>query len=121
MSESLSYDNLVVGNQQPPVVLPATVRVYEAFSRGQIVGRLTATDKWQLVKFSDKANFNMFGIATEAVDTTAGTEALTDVFVRGEFSLNGVIPDYTDLATDWVDTLQTQGIFLRKTISVAGQ
>lgn len=121
MSESTSYDNLIAGTQQPLVTEPATVRVYESFSRGALLGRLTATEKWQVCDEGDKANFSAFGIATEAIDTTAGTEAVTEVFVRGEFSQNAVILSYGDTVADWNDTLEAQGIFLRKTISVLGQ
>lgn len=121
MSESTSYDNLIAGTQKNLVTEPATVRVYEAFSRGQIVGRLTATGKWQTLKFSDKASFNRFGLATEAIDTTPGAETVTDVFVEGEFSSPNVIFDYSDLASDWSATLEAQGIYLRNTVSVAGQ
>jgi len=121
MSESTSYDNLIAGTQKDLVTEPATVRVYEAFSRGALLGRLTATDKWQVCDEDAKANFNKFGIATEAVDTTSGAEVVTDVFVEGEFSENGVIFAYSDTAADWSDTLDAQGIYLRKTISVGGQ
>lgn len=120
-SGSLSYDNLIAGTQKNLVTEPATVRVYEAFSRGTLLGRLTATDKWQQLAESAVAGFNQFGIATEAVDTTAGAEVLTEVFVEGEFSENAVIFDYGDTAATWRDKLETQGIYLRKTISVLGQ
>ncbi len=121
MSETLSYDNLIAGSQKPLVTRPATVRVYEAFSKGQIVGRLTSTGKWQLIKFSDVANFSDYGIASEAIDTTAGVEKLTDIYVEGEFSENAVIADYSDTLDTWRETLADHGIYLRKTVSVAGQ
>jgi hypothetical protein len=121
MSDSTSYDNLIAGLQKNLVTEPGTVRVYEAFSRGQLLGRLTATDKWQELKESDNANFNQFGIASEAIDTTAGVEATTSVFVEGEFDQNSVLFAYGDTADTWRDKLEAQGIYLRKAQSVAGQ
>ncbi len=121
MSETVTYDNLIAGSQKALVTRPATVRVYEAFSRGQIVGKLTSTGKWQLVKYSDIANFSDYGFAADAVDTTAGVEKVTDVYVEGEFSENAVIFDYSDTADTWRETLADHGIYLRKTVSVAGQ
>jgi hypothetical protein len=121
MSESTSYDNLIAGTQKNLVTEPGTVRVYESFSRGALLGRLTATGKWQVCDEDAAANFNQFGIASEAIDTTAGTEALTDIYVEGEFSENGVIFAYSDTADDWRVTLEAHNIYLRKTISVLGQ
>lgn len=120
MSETLNYDNLIAGTQKPLVTEPATVRMGESFSRGQLLGRLTATDKWQTLDEDSSASFNKLGIACEAVDSTAG-EVLTEVFVEGEFSENGVIFGYSDTADDWRDKLDAQGIYLRKTLSTAGQ
>jgi hypothetical protein len=120
MSETLNYDNLIAGTQKDLVTMPATIRMGESFSRGALVGRLTANDKWQVLDEDAKANFNKFGIASEAIDSTAG-EVATDVFVEGEFSENGVIFSYADTAADWRDTLDAQGIYLRKTVSASGQ
>jgi hypothetical protein len=120
-SGSTSFDNLIAGTQKALVTEVATIRVYESFSRGALLGRLTATDKWQVIDEDGSSTCNKFGIATEAVDTTAGVEANTDIFVEGEFSENGVIFAYSDTADDWRDKLDAVGIYLRKTISVAGQ
>jgi hypothetical protein len=120
MSESTSYDNLIAGTQKDLVTEAVTIRMGESFSRGQLLGRLTATDKWQVLDEDSSASFNKFGIATEAVDSTAG-EVLTDVFVEGQFSENGVTFAYSDTADDWRDKLDAVGIYLLKTISVAGQ
>jgi hypothetical protein len=120
MSESLSYDNLIAGLQKDIVTRPATIRLGEAFSRGAILGRLTATGKWQEAQFSNLSNFSDLGVASEAVDSTAG-EVTTDVFVEGEFSENGVQFFYSNTADDWREALAGHGIYLRKTISVSGQ
>lgn len=121
MSETVTYDNLIAGSQKGLVTRPATFRIYTAVSRGQIVGKLTATGKWELIKFSALASYSDYGIASEAVDTTAGVEKISDVYVEGEFSENAVIPDYTDTLDTWRETLADHGIYLRKTVSVAGQ
>jgi hypothetical protein len=65
----------------------------EAFSRGALLGRLTATGKWQVIDEDNVATCNDFGIAVEAVDSTAG-EVNTTVYVEGEFNENGVIFSY---------------------------
>jgi hypothetical protein len=120
-SGSMSYDNLIAGTQHPLVTDPATIKAGEAFSRGQLLGRVTATGLWQVLDEGDVASYNRFGIATEAIDTTAGVQAVTDVFVEGEFSQNGVIFSYSDSVADWSAILEAQGIYLRATISVLGQ
>lgn len=120
MSETLTYDNLIAGTQKATVTRPATIRLGEAFSRGAILGRLTATGKYQEAQFSNAANFSSYGIATEAVDSTTG-EVVTDVFVEGEFAENGVQYFYSNTADDWREKLAVQGIYLRKTVSVNGQ
>jgi hypothetical protein len=56
---------------------------YEAFSRGALIGRLTATGKWQVIDEDNVANFSDFGIAVEAVDTTDGDGAQHHVLRRG--------------------------------------
>jgi hypothetical protein len=120
MSESTSYDNLIAGTQKALVTEAATVRMGEAFSRGALVGRLTSTQKWQTLDFGQIANFDKLGIATEAIDSTAG-EVVTDIFVEGEFSENGVIFAYSDTPAEWRALLDVKGIYLRKTVSVLGQ
>lgn len=120
MSESTTYDNLIAGLQKDIVTRPATIRLGEAFSRGAILGRLTATGKWQEAQFSNLSNFSDVGIATEAVDSTTG-EVVTDVFVEGEYAESALQFFYTNTADDWRETLAGHGIYLRKTISVLGQ
>ncbi len=120
MSETFSYENLIAGCQKDFVQRPSTVRVYEAFSRGALLGRLTATGKWQTVDEDNVASFNDFGIAVEAVDTTDGTERNTTIFVEGEFNEHAVIFAYSDTADDWRELLTPHGIYLRKSLTTAG-
>jgi hypothetical protein len=119
-SGSLTYDNLIAGTQKQLVTRNGTVRVYESFARGALLGLLTATNKWQVIDEDGAATCSEFGIATEAVDTTAGATAVTDIFVEGEFSETAVIYAYGDTADDWREILAPKGIYLRKTISTAG-
>jgi hypothetical protein len=116
---SSAFDNLIAGTQKNLVTEPATIGLSQAFSRGQILGRVTATGKWKVLDEDSVASFNRFGIATQAIDTTLG-ETVTDVFVEGEFSDNGVIFAYSDIVADWSELLEAQGIYLRATISTAG-
>jgi len=120
MSESMTYENLIAGTQKDLVTRPATIRMGEAFSRGTLLGRLTATGKWQVIDEDGVATCNDFGIAAEAVDATAG-DVVSVVFVEGEFSESAVILSYSDTADDWRELLTPHGIYLRKTVSVLGQ
>jgi hypothetical protein len=120
MSETFEFDNLLAGCEKDNVQRPATVRVYEAFSRGAILGRLTATGKWQEAQFSNLSNFSDVGIAVEAIDTSAGVEAKTTVYVEGEFNENAVQFFYTNTADDWREALAGHGIYLRKAVTTAG-
>lgn len=120
MSESYEFENLIAGSQKPIVQRPGTVRVYESFSRGQIVGRLTATGKWQVIDITGIANCSDFGIAAEAVDTTDGTERNTTFYTEGEFNENAVLYSYSDTADDWREALLASGIYLRKALTTEG-
>lgn len=120
MSETFTYDNLIAGCQKDIVQSPATFRTFEAISRGEVVGKLTATHKWQKLAVASIASFEDVGIAVEAVDTTDGTERNTTVYVEGEFNENHVIFDYSNTADDWRATLADHGIYLRDSISTAG-
>ncbi len=120
MSESFSYENLFAGNQKKVVQTPGTVRVYESFSRGQIIGKLTATGKWQVIDITGIANCSAFGIAVEAVDTTDGTERNLSIYAEGEFNEDSVLYSYSDTAADWRDTLALHGIYLRNPLDTSG-
>jgi hypothetical protein len=121
MSESFSYDNLLAGCQKDIVNRPATIRISESFSRGALLGRLTATGKWQVLDEDSVAGFDDFGIAVEAVDTMDGTERNTTVYVEGEFNENHVIiGTYSDTADDWRELLTPHGIYLRKSVNTSG-
>ncbi len=120
MSETFEFDNLIAGSQKPIVQRPAVVRVYETFSRGEIIGKLTATGKWQTLAFASLSGFSEIGIAVEAVDTRDGTERNTTVYVEGEFDENSVIFDYGNTADTWRETLAGYGIYLRKAVNTAG-
>jgi hypothetical protein len=119
MSESFSYENLVAGSQKRIVQRPGTVRMGEVFSRGALIGQLTATKKWQVIDEDGIATCSEFGIAVEAVDSSAG-EVNTTIYVEGEFNENHVIFAYGDTADDWREILAPKGIYLRDSISTAG-
>lgn len=119
MSESYSYENLVAGSQKDIVQRPVTFRLSEVISRGALVGRLTATGKWQTPDFDDVANFSDYGIAVEDVDSTTG-EVNSTVYCEGEFLEGGVTFPYSHTADDWRETLVGHGIYLRKSVSTAG-
>lgn len=120
MSETNEYDNLIAGSEKDIVRVPAVVRVYESFSRGQLLGKLAATHKWQVLDFDAIAAFEDYGIASEAIDTTAGTEDRTTVYAEGEFNENEVIFSYNDTADDWRAKLADHGIYLRKAVTTEG-
>lgn len=117
---SLTYDNLIAGSQQPLVTRPAIVVIGEAFSRGALLARVTATGKWKEANHADTASYDGYGIATSAVDSTGG-EQTSDVFIKGEFAENAVSFFYGNTADDWREQLLVGDIILRKTISVLGQ
>jgi hypothetical protein len=120
MSESTSYSHLICGTNPPPATLPGTVRVYESFSAGQILGRLTATGKWQVIDASNKSGCNLFGVALDAIDTTAGTEKPTTILVQGEVNAAYLLYGYDDGLSDWSPTLEAQGLFPRDSVSTSG-
>ena len=119
MSETFEYDNLIAGSQKPIVQRPGTVAAGQSWSRGTLVGLLTASGKWQLVDYDAKASFVDFGIAVEAMDTTEG-EGATTIYVEGEFNENAVLIGYSDDADDWRNTLADHGIYLRAALTTEG-
>jgi hypothetical protein len=114
------HENLIAGSQKAIVQRPGTARVYESFSRGQIIGLLTSTLKWQIIDIGGIAGCSDFGIAVEAVDTTDGTERNFSVYVEGEFNENAVLYSYSDTADDWRETLAGHGIYLRAALTTEG-
>ncbi len=120
MSESFSYENLFAGDQKDIVQRPGTVRISESFSRGQLIGRLTSTGKWQTIDEGDASGCSDFGIAVEAVDTTDGVERNVSVYVEGEFNEDSVLYSYSDTADDWRELLALHGIYLRNPLDTTG-
>lgn len=121
MSETFSYENSAGGSQKPIVQVAAVAEAGQAWSRLTMVGQLTASGKWQILDFDQKANYSDFGFAVEAVDATAGAGQInTSVYVEGEFNQNNVIFDYNDTADDWRIFLTTHGIYLRDSVNTSG-
>jgi hypothetical protein len=119
MSETFAFDNLIGGSQKAIVQRPGDVAIGQSWSRGQLVGKLTATHKWQTVDFDAVSDFEDIGIAVEAVDSTEG-ETKSTFYVEGEFNEEHVTIGYSDDADDWRETLAGHGIYLRTSISTAG-
>jgi hypothetical protein len=119
MSEAFEFENLIAGSQKAIVQRPGTVRLGEAWSRGQLCGLLTSSGKWQIVDFDAVSSFSDFGIAVEAIDTTEG-EVNSTFYVEGEFNENAVTIGYSDDADDWRNKLADHGIYLRKAVTTAG-
>lgn len=117
MSETFNYENLIAGSQKDLVNRGGTVALGQSFARGQLVGLLTASGKWQICDFDAVTDYEDFGIAAEAVDTTEGSVAST-FYVEGEFSEDAVTISYGDDADDWRSTLADHGIYLRATVTV---
>jgi predicted secreted protein len=120
MSETHTYDNLIAGSQKAIVQRPATVAISQAWSRGQVVARVTATGKWQIADEDATANYDDVGIAVEAVDTTDGTERNTTVYVEGEFNENELLVQYSDAVGDWREKLAGHGIYIRSARTTEG-
>jgi hypothetical protein len=119
MPETFEHDNLIAGSQKAIVQRPGTARLGQSWSRGQLVGKLTAAQKWQIIDFQALASFDEVGIAIEALDTTQG-EKNTSIYVEGEFNENEVLFTYGDVASDWRETLAGYGIYLRKAVTTEG-
>lgn len=120
MSESFSYENLLGGSQAPIVNVAATLKTGDNLPRGAIVGRVTSTGKWNEAELSALADYDQLGILAVATDASLA-DALTSVYVRGEFTEAGVTYYYGNTAADWREALAEHGIFLRASISVLGQ
>jgi hypothetical protein len=116
---SYTYDNLLAGSQKPLVNVSGTAALGQAWSRGYLVGLKTSTGKWQTVDFSDVADFDDFGVASEAVDSTEG-EVVTSVFVEGQFNRDAVTIGYGDDYADWDITLRGHGIYLLAAVGTDG-
>ena len=60
-----------------------------------------------------------YAVAAEDMDATGG-DSVIDVFVKGEFSQNGIVLEYGDHISDWQPACEAVGIYLRPTTSVGG-
>lgn len=120
MSESFSYENLVILGQKKAVTIPVDVAIGQTWSRGTLVGLKTSTGLWELVDFDGVNDYSLFGIATEAVDSREGA-TVSEIFVEGEFNERAVIYGYNDDQDDWRVTLYAQGIYLRKSVKTTGE
>lgn len=119
MSETLTYDNLIAGDQKKIVQRSANVALGQSWSRGQIVARVTATGLWQTADEDATANYDDVGIAVEAIDTTEGTTKTT-VYVEGEFNEDALLLSYSDTADDWREKLAGHGIYIRNPVDTSG-
>lgn len=119
MSETLTYENLIAGDQKKIVQRPATAALGQAWSRGQVVARVTATGKWQTADEDATANYDDVGIAVEAIDTTEG-EKNTTVYVEGEFNEDSLLVGYGDAIADWREKLAGHGIYIRNPVDTSG-
>jgi hypothetical protein len=119
MAETFTPDNLIAGDEPKLVRAAAEVALGQTWSRGELVGKLKVTGKWQIVDLDGIAGFSDVGIASEAIDTTAG-EANTFVFVEGEFNKNAIFVSYGEDADDWIDELAGHSIYLRTPVTTEG-
>ncbi len=119
MSEAFTYENSDGGSQKGRVQIDGTVAFDQVIARMTLVGQLTATLKWQILDFTNKASYSDFGFTVEAVDSS-DAEINTSIFVEGEFNQNHVTFDYDDTADDWRVTLAGHGIYLRDSVNTSG-
>lgn len=121
MSESFEYENLIAGSQQPLVNVSATIAEGCDISRGQLLGKVTATGKLEPVDgTANDGREDPYAIAAEDVDATDG-DKLTTVYVKGEFNERAVLYSYGDDADDWRDACEAIGIYLRPSVATTGE
>lgn len=119
-TETFEYENLFAGCQKDTVNRDGTVALGQSCARGTLMGKLTATGKWQLVDFQALSSYDDVGIASEAIDT-GSAETKSTFYVEGEFNERAVIFGYSDDADDWREALAGHGIYLRKSVSTTGE
>ena len=118
MSESTTYDNLIVGDQRRTVNVPATIKQGQVIVRGQLLGKITASGKLtEAVAGHNDGTQTPYAIAAENVDATTG-DVLTTVYTEGEFNADAVVYSYTSTKADWKAAAQATGIYLRDTVPV---
>lgn len=121
MSETFEYENLIAGSQQPLVNMPVTIGAGCDISRGQLLGKVTATGKCEPVDgTANDGRENPYAVAAEDVDATDGDVEST-AYVKGEFNENAVLYSYGDDADDWRDACEAVDIFLRPCVRTTGE
>ena len=111
-----TYENLIVGSQQPLVNEQATFEAGEVLPRGAMVGRLTSSGLWKEAELSEISSYDQLGVTAETVASDVCNSA--SVYVRGELNINAVQFYYGDTGAEWQEKCAENGIFLRATIVV---
>ncbi|PWK16069.1 head decoration protein [Tumebacillus permanentifrigoris] len=115
-STSCSADNLFAGGVQRAVTGVVTLKAGLAYTRGTVVGLITAEDKAVAADStktdgSERPN----GILTDDVDATMA-DVITTVYLTGEFNEAALTFGGTDTADDHKQTLRDIGIFLKSNV-----
>jgi hypothetical protein len=114
MSEILTYDNLVAGNEQLITEEPDIIAGGQSvLKRGTALGMVTATGKLALLNSANTdGSQTIYGILGADTDTTNG-DVSTFVYLTGEFNQANVIFGGTDTYQTHKDTARTKGIFFK--------
>jgi hypothetical protein len=118
-ADSVTYDNLFVGDQHTEEVQVKSVNLKSGqgvLKRGTVVGIITATGLAVVVDSTHAdGSQTADSILTDDVDTTAGN-TVTTAYASGTFNRKALIFGGTDIVENHETRLRELGIFLRENI-----
>lgn len=116
MAETFNYDNLFAGKIQPVVAGSETV-TGAAYTRGTVMGRITASGK--LVALDNALTNgaeNIYAVLAEDVDASGG-DVEAAVYYTGEYNEDAVTFGGDDTVADHKVAARNIGIFFKPVVS----
>ena len=116
MAEQFNYDNLFAGHVQPVVAGEETITGSAAYTRGTVLGIITASE---LCKPVDDAQTDgseaVYAVLAADADATDG-DVFAPVYYTGEFNINALTFGGDDTAADHRVAAIKVGIFFKDTV-----
>ncbi|MCK5614110.1 head decoration protein [Candidatus Pacearchaeota archaeon] len=120
-TETFAYDNLFAGSNVLPVSQPITLITGQNLVRGALLGRITASGKWNLSLLAavDGSQVPRAILAKDTDATSADVE--TASYETGEYNQNGLTFGTGHTVANTKDALRDLNIHLKDPVDVDGQ
>lgn len=115
MTETFTHDNLFAGHVQPVVAGAETITA-GSYTRGTVLGRISASDKCQICDSAAvDGSGDIYAILAEDTDASSG-DVVAPVWYTGEFNKSALTFGGTDTAATRKQDARNVGIFFKDTV-----